>query len=45
MSELEKLIDLQEQLITFWKNQSIDLSMMSKIEFGEAVIEEGLRLK
>jgi predicted HAD superfamily Cof-like phosphohydrolase len=45
MSELEKLIDLQEQLITLWKNQSIDLSMMSKIEFGEDVIEEGLRLK
>jgi predicted HAD superfamily Cof-like phosphohydrolase len=45
MSELEKLIDLQEQLITLWKNQAIDLYMMSKIEFGDDVIEEALKLK
>jgi predicted HAD superfamily Cof-like phosphohydrolase len=45
MSELEKLVDLQEQLITLWKNQAIDLSMMSKIEFGDDVIEEALKLK
>ena len=41
MTQLEKK---QEELIELLKFQAIDLSMMSKIEFGDDVIEEWNRL-
>ncbi len=42
MTELEKV---QEELINLWKTQAIDLSIMSKIEFGDDVIEEVTKLQ
>ena len=42
MTQLE---DKQDELIKLLKNQAIDLSMMSKIEFGDDVIKEWARLK
>jgi hypothetical protein len=42
MTQLEKK---QEELIKLLRNQVIDLSMMSKIEFGDDVIQEWTRLK
>jgi predicted HAD superfamily Cof-like phosphohydrolase len=42
MSPLEKK---QEELIELLKGQAIDLSMMSKIEFGDDVIKEWNRLQ
>jgi hypothetical protein len=42
MTQLEKK---QEELIKLLRNQAIDLSMMSKIEFGDDVIQEWTRLK
>jgi hypothetical protein len=35
----------QDELINLLRNQAIDLSMMSKIEFGDDVIQEWTRLK
>lgn len=42
---ITKLIDNQTQLINLLMNQVVDLSMMSKIELGDDVIEELRRLK
>ena len=42
MTQLEQK---QDELIKLLKNQVIDLSMMSKIEFGDDVIQEWTRLK
>jgi predicted HAD superfamily Cof-like phosphohydrolase len=42
MTQLEKK---QEELIKLLRNQVIDLSMMSKIELGDDVIQEWTRLK
>jgi predicted HAD superfamily Cof-like phosphohydrolase len=35
---MTKLEQLQEELLNLWKSQAIDLSMISKIEFGDDVI-------
>ena len=40
----EKIV-AQQQLIQLLMNQVIDLTMMSKIELGDDVIEENKRLK
>lgn len=37
---MTKLEQLQNKLLDLWKSQAIDLSMMSKIEFGDDVIEK-----
>jgi hypothetical protein len=42
---MTKLEQLQEELLNLWKSQAIDLSMMSKIEFGDDVIQEIQRLQ
>jgi hypothetical protein len=42
MSELE---ETQDELIELLRNQVIDLTMMSKIELGDDVIEELCRLQ
>ena len=42
MTELEQT---QEELIKLQKNQIIDLTMMSKIELGDDVIQEIQRLQ
>jgi hypothetical protein len=42
MTELEKT---QEELINLLYNQVIDLTMMSKIELGDDVIKETVRLQ
>lgn len=36
-TEKEKIY---QELLSIWKTQAIDLSMMSKIEFGDDVIEK-----
>ena len=36
---------IQQQLIELYENQIMDLTMMSKIELGDDVIEEIRRLK
>lgn len=41
----EKLIQLQQELINLYELQIMDLTMMSKIELGDDVIEEIKRLK
>jgi len=41
----ETKIKLQEELLNLYENQIIDLTMMSKIELGDDVIEEIKRLK
>jgi len=40
-----RLIDAQKQLIDLYRDQVVDLSMMSKIELGDDVIEEIKRLQ
>ena len=42
MTELEKV---QEELIKLQRNQIVDLTMMSKIELGDDVIKELVRLQ
>jgi len=42
---MTKLEQKQEELIQLLKNQAIDLSMMSRIEFGDDVAEEIFRLQ
>jgi len=42
---LKEIISAQKQLITLLKSQIEDLTMMSKIELGDDVIEEIKRLK
>lgn len=42
---LKEIISAQKQLITLLKSQIVDLTMMSKIELGDDVIEEIKRLK
>ena len=44
MKTSEEIIAIQKKLIELLKNQVIDLSMMSKIELGDDVIDEWLRL-
>ena len=39
------LIETQKQLIDLYRDQVVDLSMMSKIELGDDVIEEIKRLQ
>ena len=41
---MTKLEQKQEELIQLLRGQAIDLSMMSKIEFGDDVIQEWTRL-
>ena len=41
----ETKIKLQEELLNLYENQIADLTMMSKIELGDDVIEEIKRLK
>lgn len=45
MKDTFKLIELQNQLLDLYMNQIADLTMMSKIELGNDVIEEIIRLK
>jgi hypothetical protein len=40
-----EIIKVQQELIKVLESQVIDLSMMSKIELGDDVIEEIVRLK
>jgi hypothetical protein len=42
---LKEIISAQKELITLLKSQIEDLTMMSKIELGDDVIEEIKRLK
>jgi hypothetical protein len=42
---LSYIIGIQSELINVLQNQVVDLSMMSKIELGDDVIEEINRLK
>ena len=42
---MEEKIKLQEELIDVLYRQVVDLSMMSKIELGDDVIQEIKRLK
>ena len=42
---LEEIVSAQKELITLLKSQIVDLTMMSKIELGDDVIEEIKRLK
>lgn len=44
MNELE-IIKTQQELINLLETQVVDLTMMSKIELGDDVIEEYTRLK
>ena len=41
----EETIKLQQELIDLYEQQIMDLTMMSKIELGDDVIEEIRRLK
>jgi hypothetical protein len=41
---MTKLEEKQEEMIELLKFQAIDLSMMSKIEFGDDVIEKWKKL-
>jgi len=41
----EKTIKLQQELIGLYEQQIMDLTIMSKIELGDDVIEEIKRLK
>jgi hypothetical protein len=41
----ETTIKLQQELIDLYEQQIMDLTMMSKIELGDDVIEEIKRLK
>ena len=43
--EDDKIIKTQQELIDLLYSQVVDLSMMSKIELGDDVIEEIKRLK
>ena len=42
---MEEIIETQKELIELLYSQVIDLSMMSKIELGDDVIDEIKRLK
>jgi len=42
---MEEIIKTQQELIDLLHNQVVDLTMMSKIELGDDVIEEIIRLK
>ena len=42
---LGRIISTQKELITILENQIVDLTIMSKIELGDDVIEEIKRLK
>jgi hypothetical protein len=44
MEKLEKLINTQDELIILLHNQIVDLTLMSKIELGDDVIEEITKL-
>jgi hypothetical protein len=41
----EEIIKIQQELINLLESQVVDLSIMSKIELGDDVIEEINRLK
>jgi hypothetical protein len=43
--EQEQLIEAQRELISILMNQVVDLSMMSKIELGDDVLNEINRLR
>lgn len=45
MEKLIKMIETQQELIDLLYSQVVDLTMMSKIELGDDVIEEIKRLK
>lgn len=45
MEKLIKRIETQQELIDLLYSQVVDLTMMSKIELGDDVIEEIKRLK
>jgi hypothetical protein len=40
MKELSRIIELQDELIRLYETQIADLTMMSKIELGDDVIEK-----
>lgn len=42
---MEDIIKAQQELIDLLHSQVVDLTMMSKIELGDDVIEEIIRLK
>lgn len=42
---MEKILKTQQELINLLYSQVVDLSMMSKIEFGDDVIEEIIKLQ
>ena len=41
----ENLVQIQQELINLYEKQIMDLTLMSKIELGDDVIEEIKRLK
>ena len=41
----ETIIKLQQELLKLYESQIVDLTIMSKIELGDDVIEEIRRLK
>ena len=41
----EQIIEKQKELIRLYESQIVDLTMMSKIELGDDVIDEIKRLK
>lgn len=45
IEELKQIIETQKELINLLEGQVVDLTMMSKIELGDDVIEEIKLLK
>ena len=45
IEELKQIIETQKELINLLEGQVVDLTMMSKIELGDDVIQEIQRLK
>ena len=41
----EKLVQLQQELISLYESQIVDLTLLSKIELGDDVLDEVKRLK
>jgi len=45
IEDLKRTISIQEELLKVYESQVVDLSMMSKIELGDDVIEKIKELK
>ena len=45
IKDLKRKISIQEELLKVYESQVVDLSMMSKIELGDDVIEKIIELK